>query len=118
MIGGLFSGCEESPAPTVECDGQRYKQTHGMASEKAREENDEVEKGGAVEGASSYTPYVGSVATEIYDLARGVRSGLSYCGGRTIAEAQDNAEFIRVTQSTNERNGTHGVADSGPDDPR
>jgi len=40
----------------------------------------------------------------------GVRSGLSYCGGHTIEEARQNAEFIEITPSTKERNGAHGVA--------
>ncbi len=41
------------------------------------------------------------------EFCAGIRSGLSYCGGHTIAAARDKAEFIRVAQSAKEREGFH-----------
>jgi IMP dehydrogenase len=42
-------------------------------------------------------PYKGSVTDLIKQFVGGIRSGLSYCGARNIAEMQQNAEFIKVT---------------------
>ena len=39
----------------------------------------------------------------------GIRSGVSYCGGHTLAEARANAEFVRVSPSAAEREGAHGI---------
>jgi IMP dehydrogenase len=35
----------------------------------------------------------------IRQLVGGMRSGLSYCGAKTIAEMQKNAEFIKMTSA-------------------
>jgi IMP dehydrogenase len=42
-------------------------------------------------------PYMGSVVEIVRQLAGGLRSGLSYCGAKSIPEMQRNAEFIRIT---------------------
>lgn len=107
MIGGQLAGCTESPAPTVEINGTTYKRTHGMASEEAREEHG-LPNEQAAEGASGYTEHAGPVTETIHELAAGVRTGLSYCGGHTIEEARQNAELIRVSGRAASRNGTHG----------
>jgi IMP dehydrogenase len=42
-------------------------------------------------------PYRGEVAEIIYQLVGGLRSGLSYCGARSIAELQERATFVPIT---------------------
>lgn len=108
MMGGIFAGCEESPTEVVEINGKKYKRSRGMASDEARNKND-METDEAKEGAAGLTLYSGPVRNVIEDLAAGVRSGLSYINAENIEEAHNNAEFIRVTPSTINRNGTHGV---------
>lgn len=113
MAGGLFMGCEETPSETIKIDGVKYKKTRGMASEEAREEREggeDTTESGAIEGAESYTEYVGPLKSVMEDLSKGVSSAVSYCGGHTIPQARENAEFIRVTNSTINRNGVHGAA--------
>jgi IMP dehydrogenase len=44
-------------------------------------------------------PYKGSVVEIVRQLVGGLRSGLSYCGARTIGEMQENAEFIKMTSA-------------------
>ena len=51
------------------------------------------------EGVEAMVPYKGSVAEIIYQLIGGLRSGMSYCGTRTINELKKNSEFIRITSS-------------------
>ena len=53
-------------------------------------------------------PYRGAVRDVLTQLVGGLRSGLSYGGATTISELQENAEFVRITQS--------GVRESGPHD--
>ncbi len=108
MIGGMFAGCEESPSETITVYGEEYKLSRGMASSEAREENN-MDSKEAIEGAEGLTKYNGTIQTVVQDLNAGIRSGISYCGGYTIEEARENAEFVSVTPSVQQRNGTHGI---------
>lgn len=110
MIGGLFGQCTESPAPSRrEENGELVKVIRGMASEEARVANDllDPENEEAVEGAETERPEIGPVNRLLDDFSAGVRSAFSYVGAYDIEEAQRNADFVRVTPSTVERNGVH-----------
>jgi IMP dehydrogenase len=98
MIGGLLGKARASP------DGS---DVWGMASQRGKE-NSGVD--GHIEGVESYSNQQKTVEEITTELMDGVRSGLSYCGGHTIEEARQKAEFIKITPSTKERNGSHGVA--------
>lgn len=112
MMGSLFAGTEESPGAVIERDGTRYKRSRGMASTAAgRARTDKETDVAADEGVESLTPYKGPVADVVAEFCAGIRSGLSYCGGRTIREARTNAEFIRVAPSAQTREGAHGDHD-------
>ncbi|MFT6398514.1 MAG: IMP dehydrogenase [Bradymonadia bacterium] len=39
----------------------------------------------------------GPLADNIYQLMGGLRSGMGYCGTRTIPELKERAQFIRIT---------------------
>jgi IMP dehydrogenase len=49
------------------------------------------------EGIEGRVPYKGTLSGVVYQLVGGVRSGMGYCGCRTIPELQKNATFIRQT---------------------
>jgi IMP dehydrogenase len=49
------------------------------------------------EGVEAVVPYRGEVTEVIYQLVGGVRSGMSYCGVRTLAELREQAEFVPIT---------------------
>jgi IMP dehydrogenase len=51
------------------------------------------------EGVEAVVPYRGEVAEIIYQLVGGLRSGLSYCGARSIAELQERATFVPITSA-------------------
>ncbi len=105
MIGGILAGTEESPGETVLFQGRTYKVYRGMGSLGA------MEKGGkdryfqagrpesklVPEGIEGRVPYKGTLSGVIYQLVGGVRSGMGYCGCRTIPELHKNARFIRQT---------------------
>ena len=108
MMGSLFAGTEEAPGDIVEVDGVRYKRSRGMATTAAAEErSDKEENVTADEGVEGLTPYKGPVVDVAEEFCAGIESGLSYCGGHTIPDARENAEFIRVAGSAKEREGAH-----------
>ena len=108
MLGSLLAGTEESPGWTVVREGVRYKVYRGMASlsatisrkaKEGREEDlDPIEVAEMVpEGVESMASYKGPVAEVVQQLAGGLRSGMSYCGARSLPELWDKAEFVRIT---------------------
>jgi IMP dehydrogenase len=110
MIGSLFGGTDESPGKTLVKNGKKYKMYRGMASfyaslgRKYREAGPQVVDSDDLndyvpEGVEAMVPYKGSVVEIIRQMAGGLRSGLSYCGAKTISEMQNNAEFIRITSA-------------------
>lgn len=110
MVGSLFGGTDESPGKTLVKNGKKYKMYRGMASfyaslgRKYREEGPEVIDSDDLndyvpEGVEAMVPYKGSVVEIARQLVGGLRSGLSYCGAKTISEMQRNAEFVRITSA-------------------
>lgn len=105
MIGGILAGTEESPGETVLFQGRTYKVYRGMGSLGA------MEKGGkdryfqagrpaaklVPEGIEGRVPYKGTLSGVVYQLVGGVKSGMGYCGCRTIPELQQKGTFIRQT---------------------
>lgn len=109
MMGSFFMGTDESPGEVQKTtDGGKVKITRGMASKEANDERTDKElKPSVEEGVVQQTEYKGPVTPLIEEFAAGLRSGLSYCGGPTIGQARQNAEFIEITASTQLRNGEH-----------
>jgi len=110
MVGSLFGGTDESPGKTLVKNGKKFKMYRGMASfyaslgRKYREEGAQVIDSDDLndyvpEGVEAMVPYKGSVVEIVRQLAGGLRSGLSYCGAKTIPEMQENAEFIKMTSA-------------------
>jgi IMP dehydrogenase len=115
MVGSLFAGTEESPGPTILRDGVRYKLTRGMASlastidRRIRESTDvtrdesalieEVIEENVPEGVEGLIPYKGQAEEVVKQLVGGLRSGMSYCGSRTLRDLCRKAEFVRITEA-------------------
>jgi IMP dehydrogenase len=108
MVGSIFGGTDESPGKTIVRHGKKFKMYRGMASfyaslgRKYREEGSDVidtedPNDYVPEGVEAMVPYKGSVTEIIRQLIGGIRSGLSYCGSRSIEEMQKNSEFIKIT---------------------
>jgi IMP dehydrogenase len=110
MVGNLLAGTTESPGVTVIRRGRKYKVIRGMASLSATMSRHGTEPGEQVdedpewsevvpEGVEATVPYRGDAGEVLHQLVGGLRSALSYCGSRTIAEMQDKAEFVRITNA-------------------
>jgi IMP dehydrogenase len=106
MCGSLLAGTNETPGKVVESkDGTRWKIYRGMASKEAQ-----IGWRGqysSFEGVSTSVPYRGGVKYILTDLERGIRSGFSYSGARTLSELQATAQFVRQTTSGLSESHTH-----------
>lgn len=106
MLGSLLSGTKETPGEVfVDPNGSRYKTYRGMASKEAQ--IDWRGRYSSFEGVSSTVPYRGKVRNVLGDLEKGILSGLSYSGARTIRELQARAIWRRQTSAGIGESGTH-----------
>ena len=110
MIGGQFTGTEESPGPTINYKGRQYKISRGMASltatlsrPQASEKINEI----TPEGIEARVPYKGPVQNTINQLLGGLKSGMSYGNAQTLEELRKNAQFIRITTAGNKESSAH-----------
>jgi IMP dehydrogenase len=118
MLGSMLGGTDESPGSTISKNGKRYKIYRGMASLAAARGRKTKETGlvdlgddlndYVAEGVEAFVPYKGTVTDILTQITGGIRSGLSYCGGHTIQQMQENAEFIKMSGA--------GFAESKPHD--
>lgn len=103
MIGSFFAGCEESPGESEIYQGRRFKVYRGMGSIAAMEKGsrDRYFQTGTKklvpEGVEGRVPYKGPLADTVYQLLGGLRSGMGYCGCKTIPELQERGQFVRIT---------------------
>ena len=106
MIGGLFAGTDESPGETVLYQGRIYKIYRGMGSIEAMKKGskdryfqDDVESELKLvpEGIEGRVPHKGPVSSSIFQLIGGLKSGMGYCGTRTISELRTKARMVKIT---------------------
>jgi IMP dehydrogenase len=105
MLGSMLAGTEESPGELVYYQGRNFKSYRGMGSTGAMEagskdryfQNDT--KKFVPEGVEGRVPYRGMVSDIIYQMMGGLRSGMGYCGTRTIEELKKNSRFVRITSA-------------------
>ena len=115
MIGSLFAGTDESPGELVLYQGRTFKTYRGMGSlgamsagssdRYAQEQRDKL----VPEGIEGRVPYKGPLAELVFQLVGGLRSGMGYCGCRTIRELQQKARFMRVTYAGLRESHVHDV---------
>ncbi|HMK60826.1 MAG TPA: IMP dehydrogenase [Dissulfurispiraceae bacterium] len=117
MIGSLFAGTDESPGEVILYQGRSYKTYRGMGSigamqqgAKDRYGQEGVEKEKLVpEGVEGRVPYKGPLANSIHQLVGGLRSGMGYCGCRTLDEMRKSARFIQITNAGWKESHVHDV---------
>jgi IMP dehydrogenase len=115
--GSLFAATDETPGFIIMKDGKRYKRYMGSASYESGHERKENAEGKRykhkldifVEGVAVLVDYKGPVEEVISSLLKGVRSGVSYCGGRNLSELQEHAEFIKITLNGWMESKAHGM---------
>lgn len=120
VMGNQLAGCKETPGKIKTVNGQKYKAYNASTSKSEKIRQYKKFKQGKtkvyveyVEGVESYVPYKGPVKNVLDAMDKGIRSGLSYSGAKTIEELHENAKFIRVTPMSVAENGAHGVMVNG-----
>ncbi len=103
MMGSVLAGCEESPGDTEIYQGRQFKVYRGMGSLGAMNDGskDRYFQEGAKklvpEGVEGRVPYKGAVSDTIFQMLGGLRSGMGYCGTKSIPELKKNGKFVRIT---------------------
>jgi IMP dehydrogenase len=117
MIGSLFAGTDESPGETILYQGRTFKSYRGMGSLGAMQEGsrdrygqDQEPTGKLVpEGVEGRVPYKGPVSAMVTQLVGGLRSGMGYCGVRSIADLQTRTRFVKITEASLRESHVHDV---------
>lgn len=118
MLGSLLAGVEESPGETILYQGRTYKMYRGMGSigamkcgskDRYFQSNVENENKFVPEGIEGRVPYRGSLASNIYQMIGGIKSGMGYTGASTIAELQKRAKFVKISSSGLKESHVHDV---------
>ena len=106
MIGSMFAGTEEAPGEKILYEGRVYKSYRGMGSVAAMQKGskdryfqDAVTDPDKLvpEGIEGRVPYKGHLMDILFQIVGGLRSGMGYCGCRTIPELQERARFVQIT---------------------
>ena len=116
MCGSMFAGTEEAPGETIIYNGRKFKTYRGMGSLDAMaagskdryfQDKETETKKLVPEGIVGRVPFKGTLEETVYQLIGGLRSGMGYCGARTIEDLK-KAKFTKVTAS--------GMTESHPHD--
>ncbi|MBO5927902.1 MAG: IMP dehydrogenase [Clostridia bacterium] len=106
MIGSLFAGTLESPGEIEIYQGRSFKVYRGMGSLSAMScgSTDRYFQEGAKklvpEGVEGRVPYRGALSDIVFQMCGGIRSGMGYCGMKTIEDLRTKAQFTRITNAT------------------
>ena len=115
MLGNFLAGTDESPGPILVKDNKKVKYIRGMAgyganlSRKQRIDSSEDLSDVVPEGVDAYIPYKGPVKDILFQIIGGIKSGMSYCGSKTLKELPSKAEFIMITEASRKDSDYHGV---------
>ncbi len=117
MIGSLFAGTDESPGETILYQGRTFKSYRGMGSLGAMQagsrdrygQDQEVPGKLVPEGIEGRVPYKGPLSSMVTQLVGGLRSGMGYCGVRTIEELQQKTRFVKITDASLRESHVHDV---------
>ncbi|MFM7403858.1 MAG: IMP dehydrogenase [Erythrobacter sp.] len=118
MIGSMLAGTTESPGEVFLYQGRSYKSYRGMGSVGAmargsadRYFQQDVSAMKLVpEGIEGQVPFKGPAADVVHQLVGGIKAAMGYTGSRTIAELQERAQFVRITNAGLSESHVHDVA--------
>lgn len=115
MMGSMFAGCDESPGEFELFQGRKFKVYRGMGSIAAMENGSkdryfqENAKKLVPEGVEGRVAYKGSVEDTVFQLMGGIRSGMGYCGCKTIDELKENGRFVKISAASLKESHPHDI---------
>lgn len=118
MVGSLLAGTEESPGEVYLHHGRSFKAYRGMGSVGAMargsadryfqaEVRDTLKL--VPEGIEGQVAYKGPVGSVLHQLSGGLKAAMGYVGGASLAEFQEKATFVRITNAGLAESHAHGV---------
>ncbi len=118
MIGSMLAGTAESPGEVFLYQGRSYKSYRGMGSVGAmargsadRYFQQDVSAMKLVpEGIEGQVPFKGAASDVVHQLVGGIKAAMGYTGSRTIADLQERARFVRITNAGLSESHVHDVA--------
>ena len=115
MMGSMFAGCDEAPGDFEIFQGRKYKVYRGMGSIAAMENGSKDRyfqsnaKKLVPEGVEGRVAYKGSIEDTVFQLMGGLRSGMGYCGTRTIEELKENGRFVKISAASLKESHPHDI---------
>ena len=106
MMGSIFAGCDESPGTFELFQGRKYKVYRGMGSIAAMENGSKDRyfqqdaKKLVPEGVEGRVAYKGTVEDTVFQLIGGIRSGMGYCGAKTIEDLKESGRFVKISAAS------------------
>lgn len=118
MVGSMLAGTAESPGEVFLYQGRSYKSYRGMGSVGAmargsadRYFQQDVSALKLVpEGIEGQVPFKGPASDVVHQLVGGVKAAMGYTGSETIADLQQRAQFVRITNAGLSESHVHDVA--------
>lgn len=118
MLGNMLAGTDEAPGRTLTKDGRKVKIIRGMAgfganiskAERERRQDEDVFNDLVPEGVEGSVPVRGPLQPILHQLVGGLRSGMSYCGAKTIPEMQKKARFVRMSNAGLRESASHDIS--------
>ncbi len=115
MMGSIFAGCDESPGEFELFQGRKYKVYRGMGSIAAMENGSKDRyfqsdsKKLVPEGVEGRVAYKGTVEDTVFQLMGGLRSGMGYCGTKTVDELIKTGRFIKISAASLKESHPHDI---------
>ncbi len=118
MLGSLLAGFDESPGNVVDVNHKKYKQYRGMGSVAAMQKGSAERYGQSAEtkkrklvaeGVEGLVPYKGAVGDYLDQVKGSLKSSFYYIGGKTLADFQQKARFIRITSASMTESHPHSI---------
>jgi IMP dehydrogenase len=118
MVGSLLAGTEEAPGETFLYQGRAFKAYRGMGSVGAmargsadryfqQDIKDQLKL--VPEGIEGQVAFKGPVRDIVHQLVGGVKAAMGYTGSTTIADLQQRAKFVRITNAGLSESHVHDV---------
>ena len=115
MMGSLFAGCDEAPGDYELFQGRKFKVYRGMGSISAMENGSkdryfqEDAKKLVPEGVEGRVAYKGTLEDVVFQMVGGIRSGMGYCGCKTIPDLQLKAKFVKISSASLKESHPHDI---------
>lgn len=115
MMGSMFAGCEESPGDFELYQGRKYKVYRGMGSIAGMENGSKDRyfqtnaKKLVPEGVEGRVAYKGLVEDTVFQLLGGLRSGMGYCGVKSIDELKEKGKFVKISAASLKESHPHDI---------